>query len=219
MDPVTGALSESTRYQSLSELPLPVGWPLYYVKPSDLTAAAVPMPVGGPMPPPPPSTVYPLAIVANGLLVAVAMASLVYFLQQTMYRFSLLSLLGVTVTLPLYFGLGRFVAIIAGYDAWQWYSIAVYFSPVPAALAVRFSLVPRLDGGRFRSMWKHGQRSFEDYVNADDAIAAASSLEMRGDWNASIALYQHAAERWPEHGKYAQRCIDHITNKQSMAQS
>lgn len=220
VDPVTGKLSEPTRYQSLSELPFPVGWPLYYVKPSYLTAPMAPvMSVGAPIPPPAPSTVHPLAMVANVLLVAVAIGTLVYFLQKTMYQYSLLLLLGVMLVMPLYIGLARLIALVAGYDALRLYWIAAYFSPVPAALAVRFSLFPRMGWRRLRPMREHGRHSYDDYANADDAIAAASNLEMRGDWEASINLYRHAAERWPEHSEYAQRCIDCVKNKQSLAQA
>lgn len=58
----------------------------------------------------------------------------------------------------------------------------------------------------------------EDYDNPDDAIAAASKLEMRGDWTASINLYRHAVQRWPECGEYVQHCIDRVSEKQSMTQ-
>lgn len=220
VDPVTGELSEATKYQTLSELPFPVGWPLYYVKPSWLTAAVAPaLPVGAPTPPPAPSTVHPLAMVANFVLVVIAIGTLVYFLQKTVYRFSLLFLLGTMVAVPLYSGLGRLIAMVAGHDAVRWYSIAVYFSPVPAALAVRFAVVPRVEWRRFRSMWKHWQHSFDEYANAEDAIAAALRLEVRGDWDASIDLYRHAVERWPEHCEYVHRCIDRIAEKQRLAQT
>jgi hypothetical protein len=219
LDPVTGELSEATRYQSLSELPFPVGWPLHCVKPSYLTSAALPvMPVGAPMPPQAPSTVRPFAMIANLVLVVIAIGTLVYFLQKTVYRFSLLFLFGAMAAVSLYFGLGRIIAMVAGHHAVRWYSIAVYFSPVPAALAVRFAVFPRLEWRRVRSLWQHCQHSIGGYANADDAIAAASRLEMCGDWNASIDLYRNAAERWPEHSEYAQRCIARVTDKQSLAQ-
>jgi hypothetical protein len=66
-------------------------------------------------------------------------------------------------------------------------------------------------------MWTRSQQSFDGYANADDAIAAASRLEMRGDWTGSIDLYRRAGERWPEHTTYVQNCIDRITKKQSFA--
>lgn len=220
VNPVTGALSDPIQYDSLSELPFPVGWPLYYVKPSYLNAPAAPVaPVGTPMPLPPPSTVHPFAMVVNLTLVVTAISSLVYFLQTIRYRYSLLFLLGVMAAVPLYFGLGRLTALLAGHEATQWYSIAVYFSPVPAALAVRFAIFPRGDWRRFRSRWQHGQETFDRYINADDAIAAASRLEMSGEWNASMDLYRRAADRWPEHATYVQHCIDRVVEKQSLAQS
>ncbi|MHB8956744.1 MAG: hypothetical protein ACYC4U_27600 [Pirellulaceae bacterium] len=171
------------------------------------------------MPPPAPSSVHPFAMVANFILVVIAISSLVYFLQKTRYRYSLLFLFGVMVAVPLYFRLGRLIAMLAGYEAARWYPIAVYFSPIFAALAVRFSIIPRPRWSLFRSIWKRGQHSFDGYANADDAIAAASRLEMSGDWTASIGLYRRAAERWPEHTAYAQHCIDRITEKQSLVQT
>ncbi|MBI1314127.1 hypothetical protein GC176_22765 [bacterium] len=223
-DPVTGQFSVPTHYKNLSEIPFPVGWPLYYVKPSYLTAPSVApmMPVGAPLPPPAPSSIHPFALVANVLLVGIAIAALVYFLQKTTYRFALLFLLGVVVAVPLGIGLGRFVAMFGGYSAahWvvHWYWIAVYFSPVPAALAVRYSIFQRMEWSRFRSMWNRGRRSCGEYENAEDAISVASKLEMLGDWTASIDLYRYAAERWPEHTRYVQNCIDRVTEKQSLAQ-
>jgi hypothetical protein len=59
----------------------------------------------------------------------------------------------------------------------------------------------------------------EDYDNSDDAMAAASKMEMRGDWTASINLYRHAAQRWPEHSEYIQQCIDGVSEKQALIQT
>lgn len=169
VDPVSGELSGPTRYRRLSELPFPVGWPLYYVKPSYLAAPAVPIPAGTPMPPPAPSSVHPFAIVANFVLVVVAMSSLVYFLQKTRYRYSLLFMFAVMTAVPLYFALGPLIAMLFGREAAGWYPLAVYFSPILAALAVTFSIYPRLKWPPFRSMWMRGQPSFDDCANADDA--------------------------------------------------
>lgn len=220
VDPTTGEFSMQTRYRTLSEIPFPVGWPLYYVRPSHLDSSLAPvMLVGAPLPPPLPSTVHPFAMAVNLILIVTAISALVYFLQKTTYRFSLLLLLGVMAAFPLYFAIGRFLSMVAGYNTVWWYTIVVYFSPIPAAFAVRFSLYPRMGWRRFRQMWKDGRDSYDDYANADDAIAAASKLEMRGEWGASIDLYRYAAERWPEHSDYAQRCIDCVTNKQALAQA
>jgi hypothetical protein len=217
VDPVTGELSEPTRYKSLSELPFPVGWPLHYVKPSYLTTPAAPVLVGTALPPPAPSTVHPFALVTNVVLVLIAISSLIYVLQKTRYRFSLSFLFGVMMAVPLYFGAGRLIAMLAGYNVAQWYPIAVYFSPIPAVLVVRYSMFPRLNWLSVRSIWKRRHESFDGYSNADDAIAAASRLEMLGDWTDSIDLYRFAAERWPEQREYVQRCIDRIAEKQLLA--
>lgn len=87
VDPTAGAWSDPIRYQSLTELPYPVGWPLAYVRPDDLSAAlATPLPVGAPPPVPGPSTVHPLALATNVVLIAGAIAALVYCLQKSAYR-------------------------------------------------------------------------------------------------------------------------------------
>jgi len=68
-------------------------------------------------------------------------------------------------------------------------------------------------------MWIRVWRCHDEYENADDAIVAASKLEMCGNWNASIDLYRQAAQRWPEHTGYVQRCIARVNEKQSLAQT
>src|SRR6056297_2507796 len=69
-DPATGEFSVPTHYNSLSDLDFPVGWPLFYVKPSYLAAPTAPvMPVGAPLPAPTPASVHPFAMVANFALV------------------------------------------------------------------------------------------------------------------------------------------------------
>jgi hypothetical protein len=52
-----------------------------------------------------------------------------------------------------------------------------------------------------------------DYTNADDAIEAASKLDVLGDWDEAIVLYQYAATRWPEHEGYVRKCINVINDK------
>ena len=57
------------------------------------------------------------------------------------------------------------------------------------------------------------ERPVHDYSNADDAIEAASKLDMLGDWDEAIVLYQYAAARWPEHEDYIKKCINVINDK------
>jgi hypothetical protein len=61
------------------------------------------------------------------------------------------------------------------------------------------------------------ERPVQGYTNADDALAAASQLDMLGDWDQAIALYQFAATRWPEHGEYIGKCINIINEKKATA--
>ncbi len=61
------------------------------------------------------------------------------------------------------------------------------------------------------------ERSAIEYGHADGALAAASRLDSLGDWDAAITVYQDAAQRWPEHEDYIQRCIEAISEKQAMS--
>lgn len=60
-------------------------------------------------------------------------------------------------------------------------------------------------------------RKPEEYTNADDALAAAASLDQIGEWDAAIALYEETVTRWPEHDAYIAASIRQIKEKQSLA--
>ena len=218
VDSVTGEFSNPTHYKSLSEYPFPVGWPLHYVTPSYLFTPLPVMPAGSPYPPPAPSRISPFAMVANFVLTVTTIFALVYLLQRFMLRFSLLTLFKVTLALALYWSSARLIATFAGHNAAGWYFDAVYLSPIAAVVWVKLFGIPTIDWARFRMNLNSAQQSFADYGNPDDAIAAASRLDMSGDWNASIELYRLASERWPEHTEYIQNCIERVTAKQSLDQ-
>ena len=59
------------------------------------------------------------------------------------------------------------------------------------------------------------QRPHENYTSADEALAAASSLEQLGEWDLAIALYENAAHRWPGQKGYIAECLQRIKEKQS----
>lgn len=61
------------------------------------------------------------------------------------------------------------------------------------------------------------ERSPHGYDNADDALAAASGLGAKGDWEDAVALYRSAAARWPEHANYIENCIHEIAKIQAAA--
>ncbi len=54
-----------------------------------------------------------------------------------------------------------------------------------------------------------------EYANPEDAIDAAFELDMQGDWDAAIAVYDDVARRWPEHEQYARGCITQVEEKRS----
>lgn len=59
--------------------------------------------------------------------------------------------------------------------------------------------------------------TIDDFRNAEDAIAAASKSEMRGDWKDATQLYHGIAERWPEHQQYVNECVKAIRVKQELS--
>jgi hypothetical protein len=63
------------------------------------------------------------------------------------------------------------------------------------------------------------ERSVHDYANAEDALDAASKLDMLGDWDQAIALYEYAAENWPEHERYIKECVNVIEIKKGAIES
>ena len=153
---------------------------------------------------------------ANAVLIVSAIVSLIYLSQKLLLRYSVLAFLALVAAYPLYIALGRLVVTLAGDNARSWYAIAVYFSPIPAAVAVRYSVFQRVNLRRIRLPWNLGPRSFDDYDNPDDALAAAARLDLHGDWAASIDLYRLAAQRWPRHAEYIDRCINRIVEKRSL---
>ncbi len=54
-----------------------------------------------------------------------------------------------------------------------------------------------------------------EYANAEDALAAATRLDMLGDWERAIAVYETAAQQWPEHQPYIDQCVARIQKKQA----
>jgi hypothetical protein len=57
------------------------------------------------------------------------------------------------------------------------------------------------------------------YESADNAIAAAHDLEMQGEWEAAITLFESAAGRWPEHAEYIENRISDVRKKQSLGKA
>jgi hypothetical protein len=66
---------------------------------------------------------------------------------------------------------------------------------------------------------KLAERPAGGYTNADDALAAASQLDILGDWDEAVDLYRYAATQWPEHGEYINQCINTIHSKKAAAEA
>ena len=62
------------------------------------------------------------------------------------------------------------------------------------------------------------ERKPEEYSNPDDALAAASRLDMQGNWDEALNLYRLSAERWPEHRGYIEQCVAQIDAKRGRAE-
>lgn len=60
------------------------------------------------------------------------------------------------------------------------------------------------------------ERLPQDYTNCEQALAAASNLDQRGEWDAAIALYQHIAQQWPQQREYVSACLKAIKEKQAL---
>jgi len=93
-----------------------------------------------------------------------------------------------------------------GDSVWLVVLFLVLFGPLAGIIWLFFWLF-------FRPRTKVIQRSADDYAIPEDAIAAATQLDMLGEWDAAIALYRGAVERWPEHEHYIQECIRRIEEK------
>ncbi len=59
--------------------------------------------------------------------------------------------------------------------------------------------------------------NIDDFHNPEDALAAASKMDMHGDWNEAIELYHCIVERWPEHMPYITECVEAINDKQKLS--
>ena len=57
----------------------------------------------------------------------------------------------------------------------------------------------------------------DSYATPDDALAAASRMDMLGDWDAAIALYEFVGRHCPEHRDYAAASVQKIKEKQALA--
>lgn len=55
-----------------------------------------------------------------------------------------------------------------------------------------------------------------DYDNAEDAMAAASRLDLMGDWDDAAALYEYVAKRWPQHADYAMNSLSALREKSGL---
>ena len=62
---------------------------------------------------------------------------------------------------------------------------------------------------------KMDNRSLDEFTR-DEALATASRLDQRGEWDAAIALYENAAQRWPDQRNYIEACLKGIKEKQAL---
>lgn len=210
---MTGDLSDPEFYESLSDIPFSVGWPINYVMPNELTVRSV-----GAPPAKITSIVRPWAMVGNLLIVVVTLSTLVYLLQRFMLQFSVLTLFKVSLAFALFWGLGRVIGSFWG-NAVSYYFLAVYFSPLAVGIVVELLDRGMLQKLEHKRLQLSIEQEFDKYENSEDAFALASKLDRAGDWETSVKLYRLSAERWPDEREYTQKCIECIAEKQALAQS
>lgn len=56
-------------------------------------------------------------------------------------------------------------------------------------------------------------RPHDYYEQAEDALAAASSLDQLGEWEYAIGLYESVAQRWPDQREFVVECQQLIKEK------
>src|SRR5262245_52739723 len=56
-------------------------------------------------------------------------------------------------------------------------------------------------------------RSPQEFSTPDDALSAAARLDHGGEWAAAVCIYEHVANRWPEHRDYVKQCLEAIQRK------
>ena len=59
--------------------------------------------------------------------------------------------------------------------------------------------------------------TIEDYQDAESALEAAADLDMLGDWDHAVSVYESAAAKWPEHREYVDACIRQINDKRTLS--
>jgi uncharacterized membrane protein YedE/YeeE len=88
---------------------------------------------------------------------------------------------------------------------------------IVVALTVVVSPLSALIWFAIRPRKKLVDRAPEDYQSPDEAFSAAVGLDKLGEWDAANAVYEYAAQRWPEHQAYVAACLEEIKEKQSLA--
>jgi len=120
--------------------------------------------------------------------------------------------------IPILIGTGLVITFIAAYAAIAaWVASDAqkrgYSGRVPVLWLCSGGPLCALIWLAIRPSTRLAERPVDDYANADDAMDAAAKLDMLGDWDEAIVLYQYTAARWPEHEGYANQCIKAINNK------
>lgn len=201
-------------FDSLSEITIPVGWPLHYLNPTP--TPTVPVIVGTPklLPGTGAAVISWEAAGLNALAIGYAIFCLIYCSQRLMPRFTIRSVLMLTLLLVAYLKISPLIAEYGGYIVALWLFHAIYFGPI--VLAATIAVLRRVDWGQKRDEVLYrflSPRQIDE--SGDEHLAAAAKLEQSGEWDQAIHVYRIAAEKWPQHRSFANNCIASIKEKQS----
>lgn len=160
-----------------------------------------------------PSQVDWLYLPVNAMVISITLTCLVFVAQQSVQRFNLRTMLAFFVLIACLFGLLR---IAQSYGFGEAYLMTVFLSPIGIALYFHLVGVPNFKWNQLRWLSNSSpSEKIEHFATAEDAFAAATRLERRGEWSDAINLINAAVTRWPVHGKYAAKCVASIKEKQA----
>lgn len=208
-----GQLILNETYNSISEIPFLVGWPLPFIVPDMAALKAGITSV-------PSVAVWPILGV-NILLIILATLALIYCSQKLLPRFSIMAVFIVTTVFALYYALPPLIHQVTGFGIAV--SNVMYFSPLAGVFLVKVAQRSRFSLSTLESSFATSRimKSFRprelNYDSPDDTLAMASQFEHEGRWEEAIKLFQSAAKRWPEQAEYVKNSIAAIETKKSTA--
>ena len=202
----------------ISQLPFRWGWPFHFIVPDTTSSALTPVPIvaGTAATKTIPAKALWHLLALNVIVAVFTIVALVYCLQKLFPRFSIMTMMAVTVFFALPYAIGPLIAETVG-DQWAVvFANFLYFWPIPVAVAIVAWQRSGLDWNKVRdkASW-FGQKEPND-ESPEDVLSLASKLDQEGNWEEALKLYRTAAQRWPEQAGYIENCIAAIEAKKSV---